>query len=95
MPRGRRMVFRAVDAGLEAEVDTALALIDALIDRWTIAQALAVDYAMLGWNQTETAAQWQPEPITQQGVNSHLQRAGWPAIERALRRIEQRVGGGG
>ncbi len=95
MPRGRRMAFRAGDPELEAEIDTLVELIDALIDRWTAAQARAVDYAMLGWNQTETAAAWQPEPITQQGVNSHLQRAGWLAIERALRRVEQRVGGGG
>ena len=85
MNRGRRMTVRAEDGRLGANLDAIVDLIDTLMTQWTEAQAFAVDFALLGWTQQQAAEAWSPEPITQQTVNKHLQRAGWPAIQRALR----------
>lgn len=83
--RGRRLTVRVEDdAILEATLDTILDLVDTLVQTWSEAQAYAVDHALLGWTQEETAANWSPKAIRQQAVHKHLKRAGWPAIGRAL-----------
>lgn len=89
LARGRRMTIRLDDPELEATLDAILGLIDTLVSGWSEAQAYAVDFALLGWTQTQIARAWEPEPITQQSVNRHLQRAGWPAIARALDRCRE------
>lgn len=89
MPRGRRMAVGLEDRGLEATLDAILGLVDTLVSGWTEPQAYAVDGALMGWTQEQTAAAWEPRPVTQQAVNKHLKRAGWSAVERALRRCEE------
>lgn len=89
MARGRRMAIRTDDAGLEGTLDAILGLLDTMVSGWSEAQAWAVDFALLGWNQKRIAKAWQPASISQQAVQKHLQRAGWPAVDRALRRCRE------
>lgn len=86
MPRGRRMAICLEDHEMQATLDVIVGLIDTLLSSWSESQAYAVDYALLGWTQTQIAEAWEPEPISQQAVQKHLKRAGWPAIERAIDR---------
>jgi len=73
-------------------LDSYVGLIDALIHKWTAAQALASSYALQTYSQKEIAEKWTP-PITQQAVSKHLKAAGWPAIKPALQEIETTIKG--
>lgn len=72
-------------------------LIDHLILNWTEAQAQAVAGMLRGIGtdvsitQEAIAEQWEPEPVTRQTVNRHLQRAYWPRLERTLSRFARLV----
>lgn len=72
-------------------------LIDFLLHDWTAAQAQAVSGRLQSFGtdtdvtQAEIAQQWEPEPITRQSVNRHLQRAHWSRLERTLKRCEEVV----
>jgi hypothetical protein len=61
--------------------------IDALARGWTAPQARAVLGRLQGWRQAEIANLW-PEPIAQQAVGRHLEKANWTAVEHGLRLIE-------
>jgi hypothetical protein len=85
------MVVRADDPEVGATVDAIVGLVDSRLSGWTESQALAVDCALLGWTQEETGRSWQPQAISQQAVQKHLQRAGWSAVERALGRCRELI----
>lgn len=78
-------------------VDSIFDLIDLLLHQWTEAQAQAVAGMLqsVGTDSSITqqaiAEQWNPEPVTRQTVNRHLQRANWPRLERTLSRFEQLI----
>mgnify|MGYP000524115988 CR=1 FL=1 len=70
-------------------------LIDLLLHDWTATQAQAVSGRLQSFGldtnitQAEIAQKWEPEPITRQSVNRHLQRAQWPRLQRTLERSEE------
>lgn len=72
-------------------------LIDHLMHQWTEAQAQAVARMLQGVGteisvtQAAVAEQWNPEPITRQSVNRHLQRAHWSRLKRSLFRFEKLI----
>jgi hypothetical protein len=66
---------------------TTVELLDAIIQEWTIPQALAVKGGLLGLTQLMIAKQW-PKRITQQTIARHLARAHWPAVTAALEAVE-------
>jgi len=78
-------------------VDSTFDLIDHLLHQWTEAQAQAVggmlQNAGTGGSVTQQAIaeQWDPEPVTRQTVNRHLQRAEWSRLERTLSRFERLI----
>jgi len=68
-------------------LDTTVELLDAIIQEWTIPQALAVRWGLLGLTQLMIAKQW-PKRIAQQTIARHLARAHWPAVADALEAVE-------
>lgn len=64
-------------------------LIDLEVGRWTPSQARAVAGALLDQTQIEIAADWQPEPVSQQAISQHLENAAWGLIKNALSYLEE------
>lgn len=72
--------------------DLVLELLDAIVQRWTEKQALAITGALRGWTQEETARLWDP-PVEQPTIHRQLQAARWPAVARAVEEFERRLSG--
>ena len=70
---------------------TIIQLIDLQAGRWTRGQSQAVAGALLDFTQAEIAANWQPEPISQQAISQHLENAGWVQINNALSYLEKSI----
>ncbi len=79
MPKARRLRLSIEDRERLAGVDAVVALVDALMNRWTQRQALAVVGALKGQKQEEIAKSWAP-PVKQQVIARHLQQANWEVI---------------
>jgi hypothetical protein len=87
MSRASNMCFRFPGREIEEPLDVLIHLLDVLAMNWSDKQALAITGALQGLKQEEIGRLWKP-PITQQSVNRHLQRAGWFAIEKAIKFFE-------
>ena len=72
----------------EKALTTVVSLLDGIASRWSDKQALTVRGALRGWSQEKIANKSWDEPISQQAVAQHLERAGWSYIERALKYYE-------
>lgn len=62
-------------------------LLDCLIDEWTPTEAQAIQGALLGWTQEESAASWAEKARlrpSRQAVAKALRRARWTTLERVL-----------
>jgi len=90
MPRASSMCFRYPRREMEDPLDVLVHLLDVLAMNWSDKQALAITGALQGLKQEKIGSLWKP-PITQQSVNRHLQRAGWPAIEKAVLFFEKQL----
>ena len=66
-------------------------LLDLQVRRWTPGQSRAVAGALLHLTQEEIAADWQPEPISQQAISQHLENAGWSQIKDGLLYLESAI----
>lgn len=70
-----------------------LAIITQLIDlqagRWTPGQAQAVAGTLLNQTQAEIAANWKPDPVSQQAISQHLENAAWGVVKNALLYLEE------
>ncbi|MFZ0134040.1 MAG: hypothetical protein WAK95_15985 [Desulfobacterales bacterium] len=87
MPRQQRLAFGCAlprANGRLAALETVIQLMDFLAAGWSGKQAQAVTGALQGWTQEKIATACWPQPITQQAVAQHLDRAGWHAFERGL-----------
>jgi hypothetical protein len=82
-----RMSLAAGPGASARDASVVVRLIDAIVQEWTGRQALAVTGRLRDWTQAQIARLW-PEPITQQSVARHLERAHWPAVEEALLHLE-------
>jgi hypothetical protein len=74
----------APDLASEECLQTVLRLVDHLATNWSGRQARAVRGALRGWTQEEIAHRCWDEPVSQQTVAQHLDRAGWRAVHGAL-----------
>lgn len=90
MSKASYMSFRFPEQGIEEPLDILVQLVDVLAMNWSEKQALAITGALEGWKQEKIGSLWKP-PITQQSVNKHLQRAGWFAVERAIKFFEKQL----
>lgn len=84
------MLPEATSSAHQLAADGIFELIDHLLHEWTDAQAQATA-GMLGSigtdhsvTQKAIAEKWDPEPITRQSVNRHLQRAHWARLKRSI-----------
>ncbi len=84
-----RMQFVYPGHPLEKEISVVVQLVDGLGSRWSDKQALAVTGALQGWKQDKIAKECWDQPITQQAVAQHLNRAGWSYIQIALQFFEE------
>jgi len=73
--------------GQPASLGVMICLLDAIVQEWTARQARIVQGRLQGWTQAEIAGA-SSDRITQQTVGRHLARAHWPAVDLALRHIE-------
>jgi hypothetical protein len=88
---GQRMRFVSAEADDGGLWDVAFGLIDAIITQsWSTKQARAVSGALRRWPLWRTASLWS-SPITVPTVQSHLRKAGWSAIERAIECFEREI----
>lgn len=70
-----------------ADAAVIVSLVDALAQEWTPRQAHALKGRLRGLTQAQIA-QSGPEPVSQQTVARHLERAHWAAVELALNHLE-------
>ena len=82
-----RLVYPSHPA--ERALSVVVHLLDALVSRWSDKQALAVTGALRGWSQEQIARKSWSEPISQQAVAQHLDRAAWSYVESALAYFEE------
>lgn len=79
------------DPALRETLAAVTRLIDRLAQDWTDRQSMAVSGALLAQTQEQIADAVFDEPITQQAVAQHLNRAGWPAIQVGLEAFETTI----
>jgi hypothetical protein len=89
--KGRiRMRFTADDDARWHGWDAAVQALDALVvQSWNDKRSRALTGALRGMKQQEIALLWDDDPIRQQTVQRHLQRAGWEWVEPVLARFEK------
>jgi hypothetical protein len=93
MHRRERMRLVYPTHPAEEELSLVVHLLDGLVSRWSDKQALAVTGALRGWQQETIAKKVWSEPISQQAVAQHLDRAAWSYVESALAYFEKTVSG--
>ena len=86
--KGNRIVFKSSFPEIDAELNTNLTLLEALIQGWTATQAEVFFYKLQGKKEKEIAEQLN---ISQPAVNRHLKAVSWSAIEKLLNRFEELV----
>jgi hypothetical protein len=86
--KGNRIVFKSSFPEIDAELNTSLTLLEAIIQGWTSTQAEVFFYKLQGKKEKEIAEQLN---ISQPAVNRHLKAVSWSAIERLLNRFEALV----
>ncbi len=86
MKGDQRLIIRTPWQELDAEFDTACALLDALINRWSSEQAQAILGQIRGLTQEKAAREF---GVSQPAVRQRLKSAGGWAIEALCRRYEQ------
>jgi len=69
-------------------IDIIVRFMDNFVTNWTPAQAQAVLGVFRGFNQEQVAANWKPEPITQQAISRHLKAANLKLVYESLQFIE-------
>lgn len=77
--------MRLISPGWQHEptVDAMLRLLDALMNKWTPKQALAVTGALRGWTQKRIAKLWK-KSVSQATVARHLAESNWDAVRHTL-----------
>ncbi len=88
--RSFRMAYRGEGPHQQC-LDVCVRLVDFPATNWTARQAYAVAQALLGRTQEEIGRDWMERPITQQAVAQHLARAGWHAVDTAVRFFEDQL----
>ncbi len=86
--KGNRIIFKSSFPEIDAELNTSLTLLEAIIQGWTSTQAEVFFYKLQEKKEKEIAEQLS---ISQPAVNRHLKAVSWSAIERLLNRFEKLV----
>jgi|WetSurMetagenome_2_1015567.scaffolds.fasta_scaffold69639_2 hypothetical protein len=73
---------------LLSSLENMVSLLDLIITSWGPGQSQAVNLALQGFNQTEIANNWHPNPIKQPSVSKSLQTAGWDQVKSSLTLFE-------
>lgn len=84
--KGNRIIFKSSFPEIDAELNTSLTLLEAIIQGWTSTQAEVFFYKLQGKKEKEIAEQLN---ISQPAVNRHLKATSWSAIEKLLNRFEE------
>ena len=86
--KGNRIIFKSSFPEIDAELNTSLTLLEAIIQGWTSTQAEVFFYKLQGKKEKEIAEQLN---ISQPAVNRHLKAVSWSAIESLLNRFEELI----
>jgi SatD family (SatD) len=86
--KGNRIVFKSSFPEIDAELNTSLTLLEAIIQGWTSTQAEVFFYKLQGKKEKEIAEQLN---VSQPAINRHLKAVSWSAVERLLNRFEELV----
>jgi hypothetical protein len=79
-----------VGEDLPSGLGVIVVLLDALAQKWTGRQALAVKHKLQGLTQTQIASAG-PGRLSQQAIADQLARARWPAVAEALQFAEDKL----
>jgi hypothetical protein len=88
MPTGQRMALRSFDKTFDEQMEPAIALLDALIQKWTQNQAELVLYKLQDKKEEEIATLLE---ISQSAVNQRTRTAQWHAVEKLVIHFEKTV----
>ncbi len=83
--KGNCIIVKSSFPEIDAELNTSLTLLEAIIQGWTSTQAEVFFYKLQGKKEKEIAEQMN---ISQPAVNRHLKAVSWSAIESLLNRFE-------
>ena len=86
--KGNRIIFKSSFPEIDAELNTSLTLLEAIVQGWTSTQAEVFFYKLQGKKEKEIAEQLN---ISQPAVNRHLKAVSWSAIEKLLNRFEELI----
>lgn len=86
--KGNRIIFKSSFPEIDAELNTSLTLLEAIIQGWTSTQAEVFFYKLQGKKEKEITEQLN---ISQPAVNRHLKAVSWSAIEKLLNRFEELI----
>lgn len=89
LPGHVRMKLTAPPGIRIQSLDLVVELVDQIAARWTDRQSRAVMGALRGWKQERIGESWPLQPVSQQTVQEHLDRASWHSIDRAIRYFEE------
>lgn len=85
-----RLLIATPSGEADEELNVELGLLDAIIDKWSVSQAEAMEHFILGYSQREIARKIDISPAA---VNQRLKTAGSRAVENALKRFENVING--
>jgi hypothetical protein len=85
---GQRMAVRTLDKTFDEQMEPAIILLDALIQKWTQNQAELVLYKLQDKKEEEIAALLE---ISQSAVNQRTRTAQWHAVEKLVLHFEKTV----
>ncbi len=94
MKEERLALLSGAEAADDCLAQGVIPLLDGLIDEWTPTEAQAIQGALLGWTQEQSAANWTEKETlrpTRQAVAKALRRARWPTLARVLEWQESAV----
>ncbi len=92
LARTRHMHFVYPELPEEEALQIIVQLVDRMATGWSEKQALAITGALQGWTQDQIGHACWPNPISQQAIAQHLDRAGWASLERTLVYVESVIG---
>ncbi|MFT7588555.1 MAG: hypothetical protein ACI959_000766 [Limisphaerales bacterium] len=88
MPAQKKIAIQTTDTEINAELDVAMTLLEAIISRWTNTMAEVIYYTLEGMTQTAIGEKL---GINQSAVNHRLRLAKYEVIPPVLKRFENLI----
>jgi hypothetical protein len=87
--QGPNLAIETSFKDMNKELEASWGLIDAIVNKWTRAQAEVVYYCLLGYSQVEIAKSL--IKVSPPALNQRLKGAGWSALEKMITYFEETI----